>query len=423
MYVLRFILNFLDNPCPSLTNEVTWVSALSRPMYLFGLLTFSLLSSTLLSSKLSVIQNAYAKTNESESKGNPSKGDDIGMNSPDKVKEKKDGGNGNHFDDDRKLYKPTYSKIKADSREPFTVYPDKHLYQSGENVTLAGSVWVNLLSELDDQANLVSMEVKNNKRIVVASGEAEIDENGDYSTTIILPGDALPGAYTVQATILIDAELLKTQEPSVRAKLYTSVKFVVVNPVAFSARIEDKEFNVVIATNSTSLKEFAFAEEERILSFKVRGDIGTKGVVQVTLPKELLGEEVVVSIDGRAIEDTNAVIMTSDNANEMTIEINYQHSEHTIQLHGKRVVSQSPESFSTGDIALSCAVAVSVIFGIFLTLRYLGRSKQIGKGALELPSSSLGQKRMVQFCCSSCGTTHNLEACPSCGSKIKKAKF
>lgn len=352
-------------------------------MYLVGFVTFSLLSSTLLASKISIFQNAFAKSDEGESHGNGTKEDDDGMNSSDKVGAQKEKGDGrNQFDADRKLYKPTYSKIKADSKDSFTVYTEKHLYKLGENVTLGGSVWTSLLSEFEDQANNIMIKIKDNDRDVVASGEVEIDKNGEFSATFNLPRNADLGAYTVQAAIQIDGRLLEKLEPSIRAKVYTSAKFVVVKPVEFTAKVEDKEFNIAIASNSTSVKEFAFVEEQRMISFKVKGDIGTKGVAQITLPKDLLGEEVFVSIDGLVIaKDSDDVIITSSTPNEMTLEISYHHSEHTIQLHGRMIIPPSQETPSVMPATFDTLVALIAIVGIFLSVRYLGSKRKAGKMA------------------------------------------
>jgi hypothetical protein len=396
-----------------------------------GFVTFSLLSSSLFASKISIFQNAFAKSNDTEYHGNATKDDVNGKNSSDKVvAQKKEEDSRNKFDSDRKLYKPTHPKIKPDSKESFTVFTEKHLYKLGENVTLAGSVWTSLLSELGDQANHIMIKVKDNKRVVVVSEEAEIDNNGEYFATFILPSNANLGAYTVQAAIQIDAKLLQTLEPSVRAKLYTSAKFVVVKPVEFIAKVEDKEYSVLIASNSTTVKEFAFVEEQSMISFKVKGDIGTRGVTQVTLPKDLLGEEVLVSIDGLVIpEDSNDVIVTSDTPNEMTLEISYHHSEHTIQLHGRIIVPPSPESSTVMPATFGSWVAIIAIVGIFLSIKYLGSKRNMGKmvpNAKRLfgyPSSSSDQKKKIDFLCLTCGTKHDLGECPKCGSKSKKAEF
>lgn len=265
------------------------------------------------------------------------------------------------------MYKPAYPTIKADSRNSFTVYSEKHLYKPGEQVTVQGSIWASLLSEIGG-AELVTVEVTDNKGTVVETQNADIDSQGNYTTTFTLPQDAELGAYTVDSKIHVEVNLLDTLSADVTAKLETSSKFVVVSPLAFAVNAEGKNFNVNIATNSTSVKEFAFTQAEKKVSFTVEGETGTKGAAQVTLPKELLSGQLVVSIDGRAIaEDSNDVIVTSDTANEMTLEINYPHSEHTIEITGTNVVPEFPVTMAVMAAAIGSmisAVAVAAKRGL-----------------------------------------------------------
>jgi hypothetical protein len=259
------------------------------------------------------------------------------------------------------MYKPEYPQAKADSRNSFTVQTNKHLYKPGEEVTVEGSVWSNLLTQLGVNANMATIEVTDNKGTGVADEEAEINDNGDYSTTFTLPEDAELGVYTIDAKINIDANILDTLQASVIAKLETSAKFEVVSPNAFAVKAEGKQFDVEIASNSSSVTEFAFAQAEKKVSFKVEGESGTKGVAQVTLPKELLSGQLTVSIDGRAIaEDSNDVIVTSETASEMTLEINYPHSEHTIEITGTNVVPEFPVSMLVMAVALGSIVAIVI---------------------------------------------------------------
>jgi hypothetical protein len=69
----------------------------------------------------------------------------------------------------------------------------------------------------------------------------------------------------------------------------------------------------------------------------------------------------VVSIDGRAVaEDSSDVIVTSDTTTEMTLEINYPHSEHTIEITGTNVIPEFPVSMVVMAAALaSIIVAVT----------------------------------------------------------------
>jgi hypothetical protein len=176
-----------------------------------------------------------------------------------------------------------------------------------------------------------------------------------------LPDDAELGSYSVNAAIEVEASVLDTLSANVKSKLVTSARFEVVSSNAFSVNAEGKDFEVNIASNST-VDNFEFNQGEKKVSFKVEGETGTKGVTQVTLPKELLSGEMVVSIDGRVIaENSNDVIVTSDTSTEMTLEINYPHSEHTIEISGTNVVPEFPISVIVMAAAIGSVIATVTI--------------------------------------------------------------
>lgn len=370
------------------------MSSIVTSIFLVGFVTFSLLQSTLYSQGTSGYQNAFAEHNE------------------------------------------------PDFTDSLTVNPNKHHYRPGENVTITGSVWIRLLAELDDNENLVAIVVRDNKRVIVASEEARISDSGEYSTIFPLPRDARLGAYTVDATIQFTADSSDRPKDSDTANLHGSVKFVVVDPSSYSVEVDGKESNIFIASNST-VTDFSYSKEQNIVSFTVKGETGTRGVTWITLPKELLGEDIIVSIDGRDIpEDSHDVIVTSDSKNEITVEINYLHSEHTIQLRGRPAVPTSPDSaLQPGNTILESpdaplvtttgsffVVAIVTAVALFLSINYLVRQKQMKKGGqntwrrLGFTTSS-GREKVVEFYCMSCGVEHELNECPSCGSKLKKARF
>jgi MG2 domain-containing protein len=258
-------------------------------------------------------------------------------------------------------YKPTYPTIRADSRNSLTVQTDKHLYKPGEVVTVEGSVLTSVLGDLGD-IDLISIKVTDNNGVVIEEDEADIESDGMFDMTFTIPEGGRLGAYTVNATIEAEAELLATLDANIQAQLSKSVKFAVVSPVAFAVKAEDKDFEVNVASNSSEVRDFAFEQAEKKIEFTVEGETGTRGVAQVTLPKELLAGEMTVSIDGRVIaEDSNDVIVTSDTATEMTLEINYPHSEHTIEIVGTSVVPEFPISMLVMVGALGSVIAAITI--------------------------------------------------------------
>jgi MG2 domain-containing protein len=258
-------------------------------------------------------------------------------------------------------YKPAYPTARADSMNSLTFETDKHLYKPGEHVSIEGSILTSVLADLGD-VSFVVLEVTDNKGHIVAEDESDFDSDGMFEMAFTLPEDSELGAHTVKATVEADAELLGTLDASIQAQLSKSVKFAVVSPVAFAVKAEDKDFEVNVASNSSEVRDFAFEQAEKKIEFTVEGETGTRGVAQVTLPRELLAGEMTVSIDGRVIaEDSNDVIVTSDTATEMTLEINYPHSEHTIEIVGTSVVPEFPISMLVMVGALGSVVAAVTI--------------------------------------------------------------
>jgi MG2 domain-containing protein len=258
-------------------------------------------------------------------------------------------------------YKPAYPTARADSMNSLTFETDKHLYKPGEHVSIEGSILTSVLADLGD-VSFVVLEVTDNKGHIVAEDESDFDSDGMFEMAFTLPEDSELGAHTVKATVEADAELLGTLDASIQAQLSKSIKFAVVSPVAFAVKAEDKDFEVNVASNSSEVRDFAFEQAEKKIEFTVEGETGTRGVAQVTLPRELLAGEMTVSIDGRVIaEDSNDVIVTSDTATEMTLEINYPHSEHTIEIVGTSVVPEFPISMLVMVGALGSVVAAVTI--------------------------------------------------------------
>lgn len=260
------------------------------------------------------------------------------------------------------MYKAEYPKATADSRSSLVLQTEQRLYKPGEEVTIQGSIWSNLLTQLGEDVDIMTIQVADNRGTIVADEEVQIDNDGEYSMSFTLPNNARLGAYTINTDIEVDANILATLDASLTAKVKASSRFVVVSPVAFAVNAEGKQFNVNVASNSSIVEDFAFVQAEKKVSFTVEGETGTSGVAQVTLPKELLSGDLVVSIDGRVIaENSNDVIVTSDTTSEMTLEINYPHSEHTIEVTGTNVVPEFPLSLVVMAAAIGSILAIMAV--------------------------------------------------------------
>jgi plastocyanin len=259
------------------------------------------------------------------------------------------------------MYKPAYPKMTADSRNSFTVHSEKHLYKPGEEVKVEGSIWSGLLAQIGGGVELVTVQVTDNKGSIISNQNVLLSSQGEYSAVFTLPSDAELGAYTIDSKVQVKADLLGTLGADVDAKLQTTAKFVVVSQKAFAVEAEGKDFDVGIASNST-VSNFQFEQEARKVSFIVEGETGTQGVTQITIQKPMLGGQMTVMIDGEVVTpESNNVVVTSDTNSEITLEINYHHSEHTIEVTGTNVVPEFPVSMAVMAAALGSIVAAVAV--------------------------------------------------------------
>jgi len=253
-------------------------------------------------------------------------------------------------------YKSSYEKMSSDSKNSFTVETDRHLYKSGDNVKIEGSIWSGLITELGG-ANLVSIQVLDNNGTIVDNGTAQISGDGQYNTEFTLPDNAKKGAYTINAKIDVNADLIGSLTMKTQASLQSSAKFVVVSPNAFAVKAEGKDFDVKFASNST-VSNLKFDEKAKKISFTVSGETGTRGTTDITIPKSLLSGNISVMIDGKIMSQSD-IIETADTQDETTFEINYHHSTHTIDVIGTNAVPEFPTSVLVMAVAVGLLVTVS----------------------------------------------------------------
>src|SRR4029077_160098 len=136
----------------------------------------------------------------------------------------------------------------------------------------------------------------------------------------------------------------------------SSAKFVVVSPNAFAIKAEGKDFDVNLASNS-NVSNLQFDENAKKISFTVSGETGTKGTTDITIPKSLLSGNISVMIDGQVMSQTD-VIETANTQDETTLEINYHHSTHTIEIVGTNAVPEFPTTL----LVMAAAIGLLVIF-------------------------------------------------------------
>ena len=263
-------------------------------------------------------------------------------------------------------YKSSYEKMSADSQNSFTVETNKHLYKPGDNVKIEGSIWSGLIAELGG-ANMISLQVLDNNGTIVNDEKVQINDNGQYNETFTLPDNAKKGAYTINAKIDVSADLVGSLTLKAQGDLQSSDKFVVVSPNAFAVKAEGKDFDVKLASNS-DVSNLQFDEQAKKISFTVSGETGTKGTTDITIPKSLLSGNISVMIDGQVMSQAD-VIETDDTQDETTLEINYHHSTHTIEVVGTNAVPEFPFSI----MVMAVAIGLLVIFGSKTQLKHLYR--------------------------------------------------
>jgi len=257
-------------------------------------------------------------------------------------------------------YKAAYPKEKADEKRPFMLQTDRHLYKAGEEVKIEGSILPSFITQIGGTVTSVKLNVTDNKgNTIVDQKEAQANE-GEFMTAFSLPQNAQQGAYSIDASIDVKADVLASLQAN-KSKLETSTKFVVVSPNAFAVKAEGKDFSVDISSNST-VKLFDFKQQDKKISFHVEGQTGTQGITQITIPKALLGGQITVSIDGKVVPPQSSDVVTvADTEQETTLEINYHHSEHTIEVTGTTVVPEFPISFLVLAAALGSVLSVATI--------------------------------------------------------------
>ena len=256
-------------------------------------------------------------------------------------------------------YKMSYEKMSADSKNSFTIETEHHIYKPGEQVSIEGSIWSSLMATVGGISS-VSIQVTDNNGNVVSTGKSPVTSDGDYSAQFQLPSDAKNGAYTVDVKGDVSADLLSTLSLKTQTSLESSAKFVVVSPNAFAIKAGDKDFSVQVATNSSSVSDIKFDEQGKKLSFTVQGETGTKGVTEVTIPKSLLSGDLTVMIDGQVMAQSD-VIKTADTNDEVTLELNYHHSTHQIDIVG---TNAAPEFGSLVSVVLVFSIISIIILSM-----------------------------------------------------------
>lgn len=124
--------------------------------------------------------------------------------------------------------------------------------------------------------------------------------------------------------------------------------------VSISASAEPIELNI---RSSSTVSDFVFSEENKMISFSATGEDGTKGVAVVTVGSVLEGPYTVM-VDGTAVTDFRT---TETAEGEVEIEVTYDHSTREISITGTQVVPEFPVTMLIMGIAIASIIVLAAV--------------------------------------------------------------
>jgi hypothetical protein len=256
------------------------------------------------------------------------------------------------------------------------------MYEPGDQVTVQGAIWNGIIMQIgpaylvtiSSQSNnqpsistLIKTQITDSNGNMVGTKESPLDSNDSYETSFSLPENSPPGKYAITSTIETKTGLLGSLDTSTEAKLASTAQFLVAVPIDFAVKTSDGYSNVKIASNST-ISGFGFEPDKKAISFVVDGQTGTKGVTEITIPKQVLSGQLSVFVDGTIQSSADKMLVTSDTNDSTTIELNYHHSTHAVQIVGTKsaVITAIPEF---GPLA-GLIITTSVIGSVMISRKY-----------------------------------------------------
>jgi cytochrome c-type biogenesis protein CcmE len=251
----------------------------------------------------------------------------------------------------------SYSVAKPSVIAPMTLQLENHLYQPGDEVKLKGLVWSDIMKNVKG-LNTVKIELKDIQGKVLTQQNATVQSDGAFEASLGLLAGASPGVYSAQASVGLGADSLGIVQKLTSSALRSSINFVVASaPTIHDIKEEGRNFPVSIASNS-DISGVELNKQAKKLAFTVNGQDGTLGVSKVTIPKELLSGDMTVLIDGSLTTD----VLQNSTTDATTLEINYKHSTHKIEVAGTNVVSEFPYALITMAIALGTTAGAFAVF-------------------------------------------------------------
>ena len=252
--------------------------------------------------------------------------------------------------------KTSYPKMTASSDNSFVVQSKQRLYAPGDSIKIEGAVWSSLMAQLDG-SDTIEIQVMDAKGQIVSENTVQISQDGSFEGDVKIPQSSASGEYTIKSKIVADSSLLGSLSSHTKASLESSTRLVVSTPSTVMIKVEGHDdFEVKVASNS-KVSTVEFKENEKKVSFTVEGETGTQGTTQITIPKALLSGQMTVMIDGQVMASDD-VIVTSNTETSTTLELNYHHSTHQIDIVGTNAV---PEFGTIAALILVAAIASIII--------------------------------------------------------------
>jgi hypothetical protein len=255
-------------------------------------------------------------------------------------------------------YMTEYPRAENEAESEVTVQTEYHLYRPGETVRVMGTVSEEIRQETESDT-------------IAGEQQATVSADGEYSATIDLDATADPGEYFAGSRIEVQASLLGLLDAEIVAQLESPrTSFVVGAESSHEIQAGGGETFTIGVASSSNVDNVGLDEDAKKLSFTVEGETGTEGVTEITVPKAMLSGEMMVLIDGEAVSPSSSdVILKSETSADVTFEINYSHSEHTVEVTGTNVVPEFPLAALVMALAVGSAILLVSKTGLANSLK------------------------------------------------------
>ena len=265
-------------------------------------------------------------------------------------------------------YMTEYPRAENEAESEVTVQTEYHLYRPGETVRVMGTVSEEIRQETE--SDTITVQLLNTDATIAGEQQATISADGEYSATIDLDATADPGEYFAGSRIEVQASLLGLLDAEIVAQLESPrTSFVVGAESSHEIEAGGETFTIGVASSS-NVDNVGLDEDAKELSFTVEGETGTEGVTEITVPKAMLSGEMMVLIDGEAVSPSSSdVILKSETSADVTFEINYSHSEHTVEVTGTNVVPEFPLAALVMALAVGSAILLVSKTGLANSLK------------------------------------------------------